>query len=363
MPSYSVPHFVRTPPHPTCSALLQTPQTITGVPVDNIRKMVAEQPGNVCRLARACVGRMHKAASVQGQTPASDRQAALNGAAILTGLLPVMFEVEGEHKLVETIFWRGMRPGAEDGEQPLPIAENLMNCVMCLLLRPGFGCDSHGCPADAPLTKSATSRSVDVSRTILLKLMLVTCSETLYITPDQYKSRDNYWLRWYAAQNHAMIVPIVRSMTATIFSYDPVGMGIPYSSTVGVDSQEALVDTTLQTLIAFLDYMPAAAKAQANGTANGSTTGGVSSVATQQVLDTVKIERKAVSGNSFRDALRNITGEDDVAFIFKGMSRLLNNPYQANATYLAGSIKEISCTQELLIVLWKLIDENKVGKD
>jgi len=100
LPSYSVPHFVRTPPHPTCSALLQTPETITGVPVDNIRKMVAEQPGNVCRLARACVGRMHKAASVQGQTPASDRQAALNGAAILTGLLPVMFEVEGEHKLV-----------------------------------------------------------------------------------------------------------------------------------------------------------------------------------------------------------------------------------------------------------------------
>jgi hypothetical protein len=41
------------------------------------------------------------------------------------------------------------------------------------------------------------------------------------------------------------------------------------------------------------------------------------------------------------------------------MSRLLNNPGQASATYLVGSIKEIGCTQELLIVLWKLIDENK----
>jgi hypothetical protein len=39
--------------------------------------------------------------------------------------------------------------------------------------------------------------------------------------------------------------------------------------------------------------------------------------------------------------------------------RLLNNPHQANATLLPASIKEVSCTQELLILLWKAIDDNK----
>uniref|UniRef100_A0A6U4MU41 HID1 domain-containing protein n=1 Tax=Hemiselmis andersenii TaxID=464988 RepID=A0A6U4MU41_HEMAN len=336
-------------------SLLSTPSPITAIPADAVRKIVKEQPANVARLSRACVGRMHQACSVQdvrGMPPA-DRTAVLNCTSMLTSLLPVLFEGESEHGLVETVWWKGAMPGADAQQQAMPLAEPLMSCILCLLLRPGIGCEMQGCDPSRKLSDMALPRSCDKARTQLLKLLLVTCSQTLYVTPDEYKRTDNRWLRFYSAQPPQLIVPIVRTWLATIFSYDPVGMGIPYSSAVVTDSQEEIVDATLHALITCLDYTPpSAARDQAPAAASGT-------VSTQQVLDTVKTEQKEASGNSFREALRTANSEADVSFMFRGMSRLLNNPSQASATYFVGSIKEIGCTQELLIVLWKLIDENK----
>eukprot|EP00285_Hemiselmis_virescens_P014139 CAMPEP_0173379844 /NCGR_PEP_ID=MMETSP1356-20130122/2652_1 /TAXON_ID=77927 ORGANISM="Hemiselmis virescens, Strain PCC157" /NCGR_SAMPLE_ID=MMETSP1356 /ASSEMBLY_ACC=CAM_ASM_000847 /LENGTH=563 /DNA_ID=CAMNT_0014333261 /DNA_START=61 /DNA_END=1749 /DNA_ORIENTATION=+ len=336
------------------TGLINSVLPMASIPADAVRKVVKDQPVNVARLARACVGRIHQAACVQGAMSVQERTIVLNCSSMLTSLLPVLFEGESEHGLVESVFWKGVMPGAAAEDQPMPLAEPLMSCILCLFMRPGIGVDAPGCPADAMLKDSIVGKAYDKPRTQLLKLMLVTCSQTLYVTPDEYKKRDNRWLRFYSAQPPQLIVPIVRSWLATIFSYDPVGMGIPYSSTVVTDTQEDVVDSTLHALIACLDYTPpqAAGAEKASPPAAGA-------VATQQVLDTVKTEQKESSGNAFRDALRMANAEADLAFMFRGMSRLLNNPNQASSTYFVGSIKEVGCTQELLIVLWKLIDENK----
>lgn len=48
----------------------------------------------------------------------------------------------------------------------------------------------------------------------------------------------------------------------------------------------------------------------------------------------------------------------DLSFILKGVTRLLNNPLIQ--TYLPHSTKKIHFHQELLILFWKICDFNKV---
>ena len=188
----------------------------------------------------------------------------------------------------------------------------------------------------------------------MLKLILITCSQTLFVTPDEYKTRENMWLSYYTTRNAAQAQLLVQSLCAVIFSYDPVGMGIPYASALGPDRKETVVDLAVQTLIVFLDYViPGKGGAPAASAAGRG-------VATEQVLDSVNLSApQANTGNALRDALRALSTEEDFSVIFDGLCRLLNNPHQANNTLLPSSMKQISCFQELLILFWKLIDENK----
>lgn len=50
--------------------------------------------------------------------------------------------------------------------------------------------------------------------------------------------------------------------------------------------------------------------------------------------------------------------DQDLNFILRGLARLLNNPLVQ--TYLPHSTKRIQFQQELLILLWKFCDVNKV---
>ncbi|RHY10343.1 hypothetical protein DYB25_008439, partial [Aphanomyces astaci] len=50
---------------------------------------------------------------------------------------------------------------------------------------------------------------------------------------------------------------------------------------------------------------------------------------------------------------------EDFELLFNGLAKLLNNYHQAMNTLLPNSIKQIKCHQELLVLLWKLLDENK----
>jgi len=49
----------------------------------------------------------------------------------------------------------------------------------------------------------------------------------------------------------------------------------------------------------------------------------------------------------------------EYATVFEGITRLLNNVHEAQNTYLPGSVMEIECHQELLVLLWKFLEENE----
>lgn len=63
--------------------------------------------------------------------------------------------------------------------------------------------------------------------------------------------------------------------------------------------------------------------------------------------------------NVFRKYLTSLDQSADFNLIFNGITGLLNNVHEANNTYLPNSLKQIESHQELLVLLWKLLDENR----
>jgi len=332
--------------------------TYASIPADAIRKAIKEVPQNIGLLARMAVGKLAKAAEGKGNMPQVEQDGVLAAASLLSRLLPIMYESEHEHHLVDTIFWKGEMPGAAAGEAAIPLAPGLMDSALVLMFRVGFTVASEtersagwNGGISASMTK-ASPKNLDLARVEILKLILISCSQTLFVTPDEYKSTENRWLSYYTTRTPAQAELLLQSLCAVIFSYDPLGMGIPYASAMGPDKKESVVDLSVQTLIVFLDYI-------IPGKGGGGATAG-SGVATAQVLDSVKMAKpEANTANAFRNALRSLSSEDDFSVVFEGLCRLLNNPHQANNTLLPSSMKQISCFQELLILFWKLIDENK----
>lgn len=52
--------------------------------------------------------------------------------------------------------------------------------------------------------------------------------------------------------------------------------------------------------------------------------------------------------------------QEHLAVIYDGLTRLLSNPLESLQGYLPGATKAIQCYQEILVLLWKLLDENQV---
>lgn len=61
--------------------------------------------------------------------------------------------------------------------------------------------------------------------------------------------------------------------------------------------------------------------------------------------------------NIFRKLLGSIDTPDQLNFMFRGFSRLLNNVHQSQTTYLPYSVTRIDIEQELMVLLWKCLEE------
>ncbi len=170
-----------------------------------VRALLKEHPQNVATLARKAVAKLVKASTVKGALKHGSHQPVLNSAALLSRLLPVLFEGEKEHHFVETVFWKGDLPSAaapasSDGKQNAvpevvpadsakdPLAAPLMDAILALLFKPEFTCAGASDTAvwEGGMGGGAAGgkgSAYDAARAEMLKLLLVTCSETLYVTP------------------------------------------------------------------------------------------------------------------------------------------------------------------------------------
>lgn len=173
----------------------------------------------------------------------------------------------------------------------------------------------------------------DQNRTEILKLVLTTFSETMYVpAASDNQAQHNQWISYLTSTENRHALPLFTSILNIICGYDPVGYGVPYNHLMFNDSREPLVETALQLLCVTLDNTVSVQEGP-NNDANG-------------------------PDNLFINYLSRVHREEDFAFILKGITKLLNNPLIQ--TYLPGSCKKVQFHQELFVLFWRTCDINKV---
>jgi len=190
----------------------------------------------------------------------------------------------------------------------------------------------------------ANTRKYDKNRVELLRLLLASCCDPLFSPADEYNPLASRWLAVAVAADAPNAICLFYSLLNTILSYDPNGLGVPYSNTFASDTHIRLVELSAQVLCVLLDCgLP----------------GNPESVANDNGDPIVEFDEASKGGfNIFRTLLARLDSSKELTFIYKGFVRLLKNVYESKNTYLPNSLAKLECFQELLVLLWKLLEEN-----
>ncbi|KAJ0060043.1 hypothetical protein NL108_002833, partial [Boleophthalmus pectinirostris] len=339
----------------------------TLVPAAEIRAVREESPSNLATLCYKAVEKMVQGASC-GVPSERERQIVLNCTRLLTRILPYIFEDPDWRGF----FWstvpgtgRHLDEEGEDEDQCRPLAESLLLSIADLLFCPDFTVHSHNkrgpdsmediqsidsCEfiweAGVGFAQSPPMNHIhDQNRAELLKLLLTCFSETMYVSASSEKKSSNPWVNFFVSSENRHALPLFTSLLNVVCAYDPVGLGLPYNHLLFSDPRGALVEQAIQVLMVTLEHDGRTAASSA-----------------LQALDTTTAnatEQTELSGpeNLFVNYLSRIHREEDLSFILKGLSSLLNNPLLQ--TYLPNSTKKIEFHQELLVLFWKLCDINR----
>ncbi|KFD57595.1 hypothetical protein M514_01698 [Trichuris suis] len=321
------------------------------IPSDEIRQLRENAPHNLATLCYKAIEHLAKACQC-GLHSVNEQQEVLNCVRILTRLMPHMFE-EPEWR---GYFWSSV-PAPKEGPTIIPVdtplAKVLIMSICNLLFCPDFTVASPkkgnevvddlkavdsceyiweagiGFAASPPYVPAYAER-----RTELLRLLLTCLSEVIYHPSTAVSTTyENQWLLVLSSADNRHVLPLFTSLINVIFSYDPIGYGVPYNHILFSDSQGPMVEVALQLLVAALDQ-----------TSNEST--GISDD-----------DNLMSHENYFVNYLSRIHRDEDFEFMLNGFSRLLNNPLLQ--TYLPRSCKKVGFHQELLVLFWKCCDYNR----
>ncbi|KAI9918457.1 hypothetical protein PsorP6_011960 [Peronosclerospora sorghi] len=338
---------------------------------DDVRMLRHQQPANVATMLHQAVSQLVQLV----ETPVPKYYAqALNCVRVLTRLVPCILEDERDD-FVEQLFWttghdaqeqheplaqqEEEEAGHNDKEQQDPLATQLIHAIMGLLFLPeltvsihaykGYGDErrSRATTSDTPTTvvfpsllwhagvgypdaSVVHSSTYDKHRREILTLLLTCFSSILYQTAETCTQWTDRFLEVATSPTCPFAPTLFYSLLNTVVAYDPVGWGVPYAGSIVSDDRELLVDMALQVLLVLLDFGPT----------------------TPTTRDTT------TRANVYRTLLASIQRPDDLHLLFTGLARLLNNYHESLRTLLPNSIKQIQCHQEVLVLVWKLLDEN-----
>lgn len=284
----------------------------------------------------------------------------------------------------------GGRTAAASKASSEPLAKQLIHAIMGLLFLPEFTVSIHAYKGFGEERRSATrsgqsatsgslvfpsllwtagvsypdanvanSLAYDKNRKEVVKLLLTCFSGILYETAERCNLWKDRFLEIATAPDCPFAPTLFFSLLNIVITYDPVGWGVPYAGSIVTDDRETLVDASLQVLLVLLDFGQTSetsllASTKPQPSANASVRRG-----TESALSMDDKDDGSTAGNIYRKLLASLQRQEDFELIFHGLSRLLNNYHQSMSTILPNSIKQIKCHQELLVLLWKMLDENK----
>ena len=194
----------------------------------------------------------------------------------------------------------------------------------------------------------AYTRKYDKNRIEVLRLLLAACSDPLFSPADEYNPLASRWMSIAVAADSPNAACLFYSLLNTVVSYDPSNSsfgGAKFASDVHIK----LVEISAQVLCVLLDC-------------------GLSG-------DPVQYENKhgeavvpvteAYNGgfNIFRVLLSRINHGRDLNVLFRGFVRLLRNAFESKNGLLMNSQLRLDCYQEILVLLWKTLEENPLFLD
>jgi len=322
------------------------------ISADDVRHLRRERPENVVTLFTQAVAQLCQI--VHTPVPMYFGQA-LNCLRVLTRLLPFLLEDAGS-EFCEQLCWGVDAPSPEqegdaaDAEAAEPLARLVVHATMHLLFLPGFTVDAAAFedePEDALVperalwapglggldARPAASLALDRNRAEVLRLLLACSCEPLYARAEGFDPWASRWLNAATARDAPNAKLLLYALLNVVCAYDPTGLGLPYGGHLASEAPGTVVALAAQALVVLLDY-GGAGEAPAAGTED------------------------PPRCNVFRELLAGIEGGEAFDFLFAGLARLLNNVHEALNTTLPGSLTQIECYQEVLVLLWKLLELN-----
>jgi hypothetical protein len=224
-----------------------------------------------------------------------------------------------------------------------------------LMWAPGVGCNE----------KSVNSSTqFDKARIDVLRVMIACFSDALYLPPETYDSCRSLWLEVATSADVPYAEIVLYSLINTVLGYDPVGWGIPYGNMIATDTAKLLMETAVHALMILLDFghpinssIPTSRSGNNDGAEAPSSSSSAGPVGDASLPSVEKGDTRAQGFNVFRSVLGSIEDPDQLHFMFRGFVRLLTNIPQSDASYIPFSTSRVTVEQELLVLLWKCLEE------
>ncbi|KIY67699.1 hypothetical protein CYLTODRAFT_396572 [Cylindrobasidium torrendii FP15055 ss-10] len=312
----------------------------------------------------------------------------LNCLRVLQRVLPVVFEVEGESSVFEVeVLWKreelpddideAAQPpqfviddeDESDGESAKPsvastpkktapsLGEKLFGAIVDLMYCCGFTVptklqvDHHKInftiweKGVGSATDPGVSTQFDSNKTEVLRLLLILLSRQIYVPPSSLFNKPSlYSLHLVQKLPRRDVLTILCSLLNTAMNSNinhstlsSMAGRLPYNHLVfkGEDSRSTLVSTSLQTLLAILDFQSGSAR------------------------DVETTEQPTAKTNAFRYFLMKLHRTQDFAFIMEGMMGIFGRHLAASNNMLPGAQKALPYMTETILLLWKVLELNK----
>ncbi|KAL6706186.1 hypothetical protein ACN47E_005921 [Coniothyrium glycines] len=291
---------------------------------------------------------------------------ALNCIRVLTRLLPFLYEADHLEAWEDQFFWAARRKRSRRGqlvksevifdeadpeetsnekepefEKAKPLAEEIIDTLIDLLFfseftlpkvsagkskvtyaiwQSGVGCN----------TPVASTREFENNRTEILRLLLTFASKSMYMSAAILPVKGVKAITYIATcPDKQVVLSVLCSLLNTTLKYNPATWRVPYDHVVFKDQRQVLVTYCLQLLLVLILYpIPE----PGNGPA---------------------------PKNFFRHFLGRLHRPQDFQFLVDGMTRILNQPLQANTSYLPGSHKSLTWAPEMIMLFWEALQCNK----
>ncbi|CAG9333085.1 unnamed protein product [Blepharisma stoltei] len=325
---------------------------------DDVRKLIDDKPNNLYHIIEYSLIFMDEAWQ-QVEELNSNRMIAVNNAVrFLTRIVP--FTLENQERTGFYEFWWGENPRAFRllkacvGLMFTPLysvvaslqrtsIDNFNQVELALLWKGGLLTPNIG--------EDVSTQMWD-NRYELLRLLLACIGENMYEEMSKMSERVNPWLWLLCSQAIPFSAQLFYSIVNILISYDPYGMwNLPYASYWSSAVKERALQSSLDILVLMLEFVPPNDERLNKLKPH--------ELRAKQLIETRQVTQGALFRNEMQLRLRDISKDEDFQKIITGFNKIVTTGIVAQNTYLPSSQKIVPCTEEILILLWLLIESNE----